>query len=513
MALYIDKREIPEGDPSGVLEYCIEKHRERNTRLNKLHDAYLAKNFPEKTEDDQASVVFDYPRYIVDTIRGMYLGDPVKYNNADANFSGGRKATVKNGELLSADKVKMPEMDITPILDAYTKQTISDADSEIGCDLGIYGEAYELEYASDDENPIPKTSVCSPRCSLMVRDTTREHHKLFFMTYEQREHTDRTLYYAVYVYTADEMIEYYSDGIQSPITFNEISREPHFFGEVPAVEYRNNSRRIGDFETVMSPIGAYNTLMSNRLTDKTRFVDSVLAFFGFMLSDEQRENIRKYKVLDNLPTKQEGAEIEYIQKMMDESGVHILAEDLVKEIHKQSMTVDMTDVSFGTSSGQALKLKLLTMNMLVKNKIRSMERGLKKRFEMYNHWLAVKGVMPIVERDDINIVFNVQMPIDEAGVVNVVTSLQNIVDDETLLSLLWFVKDPAETIEKVKEQKKQAQAEYFDTFGFQQKENTINAEDTGTGGEGSEQGEQGNPENSDDVRPNTPPGKKQPERA
>ena len=41
-----------------------------------------------------------------------------------------------------------------------------------------------------------------------------------------------------------------------------------------------------------------------------------------------------------------------------------------------TLTVDMSDEKFsGNASGQALKLKLLTMNLLVKNKIRRMERG------------------------------------------------------------------------------------------------------------------------------------------
>lgn len=495
MALYIDKKELPEDMsyiPDAVLQYVLDEHRAQSGRLNTLHDAYMARNLPDKTEDTDAAIVFDYPRYIVDTITGMYLGDPVKYNsNENSGISGGTRATVRAGEVIRADAVQMPPVDISPIVDAYKRQSISDIDTEIGRDIGEYGEAYELEYASDDEIPIPKTAVCSPRSSVMVRDTSTEHHKLFFVTYEQRKRIDKTLYFAVFVYTPTEQIEYYSDGITNPLSFSEVGRTPHFFGEVPAVEYRNNSDRLGDFETVMSPINAYNKLMSDRVTDKSRFIDAVLAFYGFMLTDEQKEDLHKYKVLDNLPTRQEGADIAYIQKTLDENGVHILAEDLVKEIHKQSMTVDMTDVSFGTSSGQALKLKLLTMTMLVKNKIRSMERGLKKRFEMYNSWFSVQGVMPEIDKEDVDIVFSVQMPVDEAGVVNIVTALQGIVDDETLLSLLWFVKDPAQTIEKVKEQKRENQKEYFDTFGFTQKENGINGEDGATGRTGSDEGDAG----------------------
>ena len=505
MALYIDRRELPEdlnNIPDGVLQFVLEEHRAALGRLDYLHAAYLAKNIPSMPEEGDIAVVCDYPRYIVDTITGMFLGDPVKYNTAEgSSLSGGTKATVRAGEVLRVDEVKLPEIDISPITDAYKRQSISDTDVEIGRDLGEYGEAYELEYASDDDIPYPKTTVCSPRSSVMVRDTTAEHHRLFFLTYEKRKRTDHTYYYAVYVYTPTECIEYYSDGVETPLTFTEISRTAHFFQEVPAVEYRNNSDRLGDYETTLSVINAYNKLMSDRVTDKSRFLDAVLAIYGFGLEDEQMAHLRKYKVLDNLPPKADGAAVEYISKTLDEAGAQILADNLVREIHKMSMTVDMTDVSFGTSSGQAMKLKLLTMTMLVKNKIRSMERGLKKRFELYNNWLIVHGEMCAIEREDIDVVFSVQMPVDEQGVVNIVTSLQNIVDDETLLSLLWFVKDPAATIEKVREQKRTNQQEYFDTFAFREKENSINAEDAEDNGESRDTDE---PDNSRGNRSDTP---------
>lgn len=511
MAIYIERRELPDDFsfiPDRVIEYVLQEHRLQLPRLNALHEAYMAKNMPEMTEDGDVALVCDYPRYIVDCICGMYLGDPVKYNTAESSgINPGTQATVRAGEVLRADSVKLPEVDITPIVEAYKRQTVSDCDTEIGRDLGEYGEAYELEYASDDEIPMPKTAVISPRCATMVRDTSVEHHKLFFLSYERRKSIDSSYYYSVFVHTPTEAIEYRSDGVDSPLSFIEIGRQPHYFGEVPAVEYRNNSDRLGDFETALSVINAYNKLMSDRVTDKGRFIDSVLFLYGMSLSDDQKSDLKKYRLVDQLPTKQEGAAAEYIQKSLDENSVHVLAEDLVKEIHKQSMTVDMTDASFGTASGQALKMKLLTMTMLVKNKIRSMERGLKKRFEMYAHWLNIQGSMMAVDREDVDIVFNISLPVDEAGIVNVVTSLQDIVDDETLLSLLWFVKDPKSTIEKVKQQKQEAQAEYFETFNFRERNNGIegdmDGEDAETGGESSEEGNTRNTKGSNQPKKNS----------
>lgn len=153
---------------------------------------------------------------------------------------------------------------------------------------------------------------------------------------------------------------------------------------------------------------------------------------------------------------------DYIQKTFDESSVQVLADALVRESHKMTMTVDMSDEQFaGNSSGQALKLKLLTMNLLAKNKMRRMEKGLKERFSLYN---SLAGHPAVIWRpvgvNDIDVVFTLSMPINESEIVQMVTSLQGIVDDQTLLSQLWFVRDPAEAAENIRRQKQANAAIY-----------------------------------------------------
>lgn len=156
-----------------------------------------------------------------------------------------------------------------------------------------------------------------------------------------------------------------------------------------------------------------------------------------------------------------------------------------------TLTVDMTDENFaGNSSGQALMLKLMVMNMLVKNKMRSLEKGLKKRFEMYNHWLNVKGDMPLIDKKELDVVFTVAMPIDKQSIVTMVTQLRGIVDDKTLLSQLWFIKDVDEVLEAVKKQKAEEQQQYLATFGNQRvrdMETPVKDDEDKTGDKGSEE--------------------------
>lgn len=472
MAIYIDAKDVPdlENIGSDVFRFVIREHQRGLMRWEKLMNYYLARNDVTVPQTDgEVKVVVDYPKYIVDVILGFYLGDPVKYDmkdDEDAITPGAVKATVKNGAVVRALPHEQ-ETDIGPVVTAYTDQTIAEIDAKVGKGIGIFGEMYELAYASDDPVPVPKSAAYDPRVAIMVRDNTVEHHKLFFMVYEKRKRLNNKQYYAVYVYTDKTERMYISDTINlasASFIHNPESERPHFFGEVPAVEYQNNAERLGDFEAVISLIDAYNTLMSNRVTDKNKFVDSILALYGMSLRDDQVKRLKTEKMLDEIP---EDAKIEYIQKIMDESSVQVLADNISREIHKQSMTVDMTDENFsGNSSGQALKLKLLTMNMLVKNKIRNFEKGLRKRFEMYNHWLSVQNIMPMVNKNAVEPVFTISMPTNEAEIVNMVKSLQGIVDDETLLNQLWFVRDAKSVLEKVKEQREESQKNYLDTFGI-----------------------------------------------
>ena len=440
MAIYIDPAMVPDLDniDSRVFKYLIQKHKGQLARWAKCKDYYEGRHdiLAHKVDDDDDVVRFNvnYAKYVVDVGLGYYLGEPVKYNSDKADkadkqrkeLEGGVKASIKNGSVKLYDPDLSQKLDISRIQDVYDNETISEIDSKIGKAIGIYGEAYEQLYANSDENPEPRSTVVNPMNCIMVRDNTVEHNKLFAIIYEIQEDLNESKYYSITVCNDHNTKEYRSRDLDNfEFHLIEGSEQEHYFGEVNVVEYQNNDERQGDFEQIIPMQDALNELFSDRVTDK----------------------------------------IEYIQKAFDENSVSVLCNDIIREIHKMTLTVDMTDENFaGNSSGQALMLKLMVMNMLVKNKMRSLEKGLKKRFEMYNHWLNVKGEMSLIDKKELDVVFTVAMPIDKPTIINMVTQLRGIVDDKTLLSQLWFIKDVDEVIENVKKQKAEEQQQYLDTF-------------------------------------------------
>ncbi|MCD8047692.1 MAG: phage portal protein [Clostridiales bacterium] len=281
-------------------------------------------------------------------------------------------------------------------------------------------------------------------------DATVEHNKLLALVWERRERPSGEQFYAVTCYTDRTELDYISGDLETAV-FRPIgpARE-HYFGAAPVIAYENNAERQGDFEQIMSLIDAYDDLMSSRLTDKRRFVDALLVFFGMTLAPGEEEKLLRERFIDGAPL---DARAEYIQKAFDEAGVQVLADSLVQEMHKMTLTVDMSDEQFsGNASGQALKLKLLTMEQLVQGKMRQMERGLRGRFELYSHWLAVNGEMAPVSAAEVDVVFTRNLPINESETVDMVIRLRGMVDDQTLLGQLWFIRDPAEALRNLRRQ-------------------------------------------------------------
>lgn len=468
MILYIDREDVPDAEhiPPAVLRYCIERAERASHRYRKLRRYYLGDHDilrRKKKSPEDVSVVINYAKYVEDIITGYYLGEAIKY---DANprrhrgAIGASGADTEDGKALSGGG----ELDISPLIDCYDVQQMGRVDLEIGRTMGIMGECLELCYASTDETPIPKSACIDPQNGILVCDSSVEHNKLFGIVWERRERTNKEKYYFATVYTDKTEADYISIDLKTAVFHPAGPVRPHYFGAVPVIAYENNRERQGDFEQVISLIDAYDNLIADRLTDKAKFVDAVLAIFGAGLeSDEDEKRLVENKLLENLPN---DARVEYIQKTFDEAGVQVLADALVREIHKQTMTVDMSDEKFaGNASGQALKLKLLTMSLLVKGKMRQMERGLKERFALFNHWLYIMGAMEPTSVNDVDVVFTVSLPINEAEIVQMVTQLQGVVDDQTLLAQLWFIKDPAEALENIRRQKEENVLQYQKTFG------------------------------------------------
>ena len=421
-----------------ILNDVIAYNERYKKRFEMLENYYLGRHsILERKKDDRLSnnkVVVNHAKYITDTNVGYLLGNPVDYQVSEG-------------------------VDIQPVLDAYKKQTINDLDSEIAKDVSIFGLQYEYVYAN--ENAEPKSCETDNKNTIIVYDDTVEHNKLFGLIYRPI-YKGSTFKYWEIIFVDKKIKRVYKSFTKS---LQRVGKdEPHAFGDVPIICYKNNPELMGDFEPVISLIDAYNMLQSDRINDKEQLVDAILCLYGATLDEEQAEQLHESRMISDLPT---DAKLEYLIKTLQEGDVDILRQTIETDIHKISMTPNMSDQNFvGNSSGVAIRYKLLAFEQNIKNKERYMEKGLMERFKLYNHFLFTQSKMAIVPVEDVDVVPKRNLPSNDYEISQMINNLTDLVDAETLISQLSFIKDASEIVAlKKKEDEEKPKAPYNDAFG------------------------------------------------
>jgi len=406
-----------------LIRKIIDYGKSQNDKFNNLKNYYLGHHDICKRDKDGTlknnKVMINHAKYIVDTNVGYLLGNPVEYQASE-------------------------EFDIQPLLDIYKKNVITDLDVELCKDIGIYGVQYEYIYAGDDS--LPKSVELDNRNIVLVKDDTVEHKELFAImyrpVYKGEEKKDKIQYWDV-KYITDKFIRDYRLEGQN---LTQVSEDiPHVFKGVPVIEYKNNPEMLGDFETVISLIDAYNLLQSDRVNDKEQLVDAILCFYGVDFQAEQTQDLKEHRVISRIPV---DGKVEYLVKQLNEADTDVLRQTIEADIHKISMVPNITDQNFvGNASGVAIRYKLLGFEQNIKNKERYFEKGLMKRFELYNNFLSTKSAMAIVPKEEVDVIFKRNLPSNDFEISQMINNLSGIVDKETLVGQLSFIKDAKEIVE------------------------------------------------------------------
>ena len=419
-----------------IINDVIAYNEQYKERFKKLELYYLGKHdiFNRDKEDRLSNnkVMINHAKYITDTNVGYLLGNPVEYQASEG-------------------------YDIEPLLNMYKKQTIKDLDSEIAKDVSIMGMQYEYVYANEDAEP--RSCETDNKNTVIVYDDTVEHNKLFGIIYRPIYAGNTFKYYEI-IYCDKKVIRHYKSYSKS---LNQVGiDEPHAFGDVPIICYKNNPEYLGDFETVISLIDAYNLLQSDRINDKEQLVDAILCMYGVEFTGEQAEMLKDSRMLAGVPS---DAKVEYLVKTLQEGDVDILRKNIENDIHKISMTPNMSDENFiGNSSGVAIRYKLLAFEQNIKNKERYFEKGLMERFKLYNNFLVAKSKMSEIPVEEIDTVFKRNLPSNDYEISQMINNLSDLVDSETLLAQLYFIKDAKEIVElkKIEDESKPVN----DTYGL-----------------------------------------------
>ncbi len=406
-----------------IIKKAIKYNEDRKPKLEKLQEYYdgdheiLERIKVEALKNNK--IVVNHARYITQINVGYLLGNPVEYQSK-----------------------KKPE-DIEPIVEEYKKQNIRNLDSILAKECSKFGLGYEYVYVNENSDAVSKK--IPPFNCVIVYDDTLDHKKLFAVVYEEADINSKEY---VGVWTVDDF-----EKITWTKKLDKDQSANHQFGDVPMIEYANNDDRIGDYEQVVTLIDAYNTLQSDRVNDKEQLGDAILMLYGFGLTKKQLTSLKENRVM-SAPAETEGAKAEYLTKNLDEEQAEVLKTSIEDNIHKISMTPNMTDENFvGNSSGVALKFKLLPFEIAVNDKESSFEVGLMERFKLYNTYLGKRDAkVTEVPIHEVDAVFKKTLPQNDFEMSQIILNLMDLVDKETLLSQISFVQDASEVIEKAEKE-------------------------------------------------------------
>ncbi|NHJ18506.1 phage portal protein [Lactococcus garvieae] len=427
-----------------VVKKFIEKHKEEIARYQYLINMYkgimdIATQDPKDTWKPDNRLAVNFPKYIVDTFTGYFNGIPVKKSHKDSKVL---------EKLQSFDNLNDME----------------DEESELAKMACIYGRAFELLY----QDEVTQTNVVynSPENMFMVYDDSIKEEPLFAVRYGFDE--DENL--KGEIYTLLETIEI--SGKVSELSFGERTYNP--YPELPVVEFYFNEERMSIFESVISLVNSFNKAISEKANDVDYFSDQYLAFLGAEVDEEDLKNIRSNRVINYYGRENEKGNIDvrFLEKPDSDSQTENLLDRLTKLIFQITMVANISDESFGTSSGVALAYKLQAMSNLALSFQRKFQSSLNKRYKLFCSLTTNEAGKDSWK--DIEYSFTRNEPKDIKEQAETATLLMGVTSEETALSVLSVVPDVKTEIERINKEK--ADNPLFDQDKIQRDEVTQQKE-------------------------------------
>lgn len=407
-----------------LLQEFLDEHiKEVNDRFKKLLDAYMSdhdilheKEKPKYKPDNR--VVVNFPKYIVDTMNGFFIGNPVK--------------TVADD-----DKVA----DFVEYLDQYNDQ--DDNNAELSKLCSIFGKAYEM-YFTDEEAELCITYLSPMEAFMIFDDSILERPLYFVRRYKDRKNEE---YGSI---SSKQGVRYFK--VTGGLKWLDEDWKPHFFPDVPATEYVENSERQGLFEPVLTMVNAYNKAVSEKANDVDYFADAYMKVLGVTLDEEGVKHIRDNRIINFEGENAEKLIVEFMGKPESDTTQENLLERLERLIFQISMVANISDENFGGSSGIALKYKLQAMSNLEKTKERKFTSGMNRRYKLLFGHPSSATKVPKDAWVQLHYRFTPNIPANLLEEAQIAAQMEGITSHETQLKVLSVVDDVQGELDKIEEE-------------------------------------------------------------
>ena len=405
-----------------LVNELIAEHQALLSRYKKLEGMYygemaideMPKKEPWKPDNRVAA---PFPKYIVDTFMGYFIGKPVKINHSK-----------------SAIQEKLNDFD--------NLNNAEDKNFELAKWACIYGNSVELIYQNEETQT--RTAAIRPTEAFIVYDNSIEPKPLYGIWYGVNDDNEQegTLY------TRAEVKEFSQDKFTD--------EKEHPFPSLPMVDYVHNTEMMGIFEPVVPIIDQLNKSTSAKANDVDYFAEAYLAFIGgrLDLDDEQLKNIRENRVIsyESDGVTSNSVDVKFLDKPNADGTQENLIDRLEQWLYQTAMVANISDESFGNSSGTSLAYKLQSMSNLALNMQRKLRASLQERYRLF---FSIETNITVAESEeyaDIEYTFDRNIPRNLLEESQIMQNVDGITSKETQLGVFSRIDNVKSEIERIEKE-------------------------------------------------------------
>jgi SPP1 family phage portal protein len=362
----------------------------------------------------------DFFSEIVDTKVGYFAGNPIVYNYD------GSDAEIKH------------------LQDFVTVENLADLDSETAKMAAITGMGARLAYVGYDGKP--HLMNVNPWECIWVYDRSIDNVQYALRVYDIEDHTgEKVITKKRIEWYDDKMVYFYIGDHNGYYPDPTEEAKPHMFQGVPLIPFLNNKEWQGDCEKVLELIDACDRTISDVNSELESFRLAYMVFKGATIDSDTVTNAKQTGAF-SLPLEGDAS---FLTKNLDDAIVEHHLDRIENNIRMFAKSPNFNDENFGTESGEAKKYKLLSLENKCITAERKMTRALRKQFEIIFSAWNLQGWS--FKTENLSFKFTRNLPLDLTYHADVTQKLAGLVSDETRISLLPFISDVDDELEKMKE--------------------------------------------------------------
>lgn len=374
----------------------------------------ILSNYTMQDSRSNMKLPFNFPRKFVDLEVGYIFSKPVNYISKSGNDA------------------------IVNIIDYHMSHWDKEHNLNLRKKSEIFGESYELNYINSEGEF--SAAILTPLNSYVLEDGTAQRNVVLALhTYKNK--FDDAQFLDVYHQNNIHRYQITSDNNKTALMF--IETKTHIFGRVPVITCQANSEKISGFHDIIPLLDAYNNLNSDLCNEISDNRNAYLVIEGAKIDEEDLAKMKQMGIIQCPP----GAKVVWLIKEINDTFVQNELENLENKIYDLMDTVNFNKDWASNTSGIALKNKLLNLENRVAMREAVMENVIKQRLKNFFRFLEVKEGKKFDYRD-VAIRFTRNLPTDLVGLADVISKLRDLLPDETLISWLPQVENPALEIEK-----------------------------------------------------------------